>query len=760
MLTHILGFPRIGLQRELKFAVEAYWKNDISYEQLQATAKNIRHQHWKLQADHNLDFVTVGDFSLYDHVLDWSVRFGVIPQRFHQSQINELDTYFRMARGRAGGKNDQSYLPVNASEMTKWFDTNYHYLVPEFRSDQDFLLNIESLFEEIRDAQSLGYKVKPVILGPLTYLWLGRRSLPIVDLLNLLPKLLPVYVDLLQQLRDLNIEWVQIDEPILVMDIDDQWQHAFSNSYFQLQNCGPKKLLTTYFGELESNLQMVCRLPIEGLHIDGVRGIDEIPRVADILPIHKILSIGVIDGRNIWRNDALKVFNLLKPLVEKLGKDRVWLGTSCSLLHVPIDLEYEKQWDNEILSKLSFANQKLQEVVQLKNILLDQEPISLKAYETFSDRFYDANVQERMQMLSQHSFSRSHNFTDRWAAQQNHLKLPLLPTTTIGSFPQTQEIRQLRKNYQLQRLTEHDYQEKIKDEIKYAIQQQEEIGLDVLVHGEPERNDMVGFFAEHLAGIIITNNGWVQSYGSRCVKPPIIIGDIARPFPVTVLLSQYAQSLTKKPVKGMLTGPVTILNWSFVREDQPRRTTAFQLALALQDEVKDLQNAGISIIQIDEAALREGLPLRKKAQADYLDWAVQAFRIMSTVAKPETQIHTHMCYSEFSDIMSALIEMDADVITLEAVRSKMTVVQELAVNGYCNQVGPGVYDIHSPNIPTVEAMIKRIQLATNSLPLERIWVNPDCGLKTRAWPEVKRALSAMVEATRIVRQYIPIAYEN
>ena len=756
---HSLGFPRIGAQRELKKALEAYWHGDIDQHALQAVGRTLRQRHWKLQAQAGLSWVTVGDFSWYDQVLDQSALLGVVPERFgHSDDEVSLDTYFRMARGRA-----PTGTPASACEMTKWFDTNYHYLVPEFSADQQFALSSKKLFQEVDEAITLGHHAKPVLLGPLSYLWLGKTKGPNFDKLELIEQLIPVYGEILNRLQAQGIEWVQLDEPILALDLPQAWQSAFESVYTRLHVKGLNTLLATYFGPLKDNLKLACSLPVDGLHVDAVRGKEEIVRLLDQLPAYKTLSLGVIDGRNIWRADLDELLAYLRLPKERLN-DRLWLAPSCSLLHVPVDLDQEEKLDPEIRQWLAFATQKLKELQILQNALQQDEAhydqTLLNQLAEFraaasarrkSPRIHNSGVKQRCADITPHMAERSSPFNKRIAAQQDHLNLPLLPTTTIGSFPQTPEIRQARRKFKNGELSEVEYQALMRQEIDQVVSMQEQIGLDVLVHGEPERNDMVEYFGEQLNGFAFSQYGWVQSYGSRCVKPPILYGDITRPKAMTVSWSRYAQSKTDKPMKGMLTGPVTVLNWSFVRDDQPRSDTCQQLALALRDEVCDLERAGISIIQIDEAALREGLPLRKSDWQHYLDWTVNAFKLTAAGVKDETQIHTHMCYSEFNDIMPAIAAMDADVITIETSRSDMELLEAFENFHYPNDIGPGVYDIHSPNVPSVESISELLNNAIEHIPVERLWVNPDCGLKTRAWPEVKKALVNMVCATIFLR---------
>ena len=752
--THNLGFPRIGGQRELKFALEDYWAGRQTEQELAITATDLRRRHWQQQA--GLDFVPVGDFSLYDQVLDMSVTLGNLPERAAGKQGSELDAYFRAARGR--GANDSPCCATAAGEMTKWFDTNYHYIVPEFTADTRFELNPERLLSQLAEAQAQGVKAKPVIIGPVTYLWLGKTS-DGSNRLDLLEHLLPAYSQLLEALADAGADWVQIDEPALVTDLDANWRYAFNLAYHQLKANRPKLLLATYFGELRDNLQLACELPVAGLHIDAVSAPAEVSRVADWLPSHKILSLGVVNGRNIWKSDLNNILDWLEPLNEKLG-ERLWLAPSCSLLHVPVDLAREQELDTEIRSWLAFAVQKLDELQTLAKALnegrtavrseLAENRIAIESRRR-SSRVTNPTVQKAVAAVTPELGNRQSPYPQRIAKQRQILSLPAFPTTTIGSFPQTPEIRQARLQFRKGELSGTQYTEQMQAEIARCIEAQEKLGLDVLVHGEPERNDMVEYFGEQLDGYAFTRFGWVQSYGSRCVKPPILFGDIRRPRAMTVDWIRYAQSLTDKPVKGMLTGPVTILNWSFVRDDQPRKDSCLQLALAIREEVQDLEKAGVNIIQIDEAALREGLPLRQSDWANYLDWAINSFRIAANGVEDATQIHTHMCYSEFNDIIQSIAAMDADVITIETSRSDMELLDAFKHFQYPNEIGPGVYDIHSPNIPTQEYMVKLMQLAAERVPAQRLWVNPDCGLKTRQWAEVTPALANMVAAARALR---------
>ncbi|CAM3652776.1 5-methyltetrahydropteroyltriglutamate--homocysteine S-methyltransferase [Rheinheimera salexigens] len=756
---HNLGFPRIGNKRELKFALENYWKNDITEGQLLASAKQIRSNNWALQQ--TLDLVPVADFSLYDQVLDMSFMLGNLPHRIAHFNDSELDNYFRIARGRSA--NDSPCQCVHAGEMTKWFDTNYHYIVPEVTAETSFTLNSARILAQVAEAKAQGVNFKPVLIGPVTYLWLSKEK-DTSNKLDLLDKLLPVYQTLLSELAQAGVEWVQIDEPVLVTELDSAWQDAVIEAYQALKSSPVKLLLATYFGTLGDNLTLSLNLPVAGIHYDAVRGKSALAHVIEALPADKILSLGVIDGRNIWKTDLTATLEYLQPIAAKLA-DRLWLAPSCSLLHVPVNLDNEvtvnkASLDAEILSWLAFAEQKLVELTVLGKALnnginsvsneLAENQAAINSRRT-STRVHNPAVKAAVNSITNDLGKRLSGYTVRAAKQATHLPLPLYPTTTIGSFPQTKEIRQARLAFKKHNISASEYEAKMKAEIEYAIREQEKLGLDVLVHGEAERNDMVEYFGEQLQGYAFSQFGWVQSYGSRCVKPPILFGDISRPHPMTVAWTKYAQSLTTKPMKGMLTGPVTILNWSFVRDDQSRRDSCLQLALAVRQEVQDLEAAGVNVIQIDEAALREGLPLRQSEWQEYLNWAVESFRISANGVKDETQIHTHMCYSEFNDIIEAIAHMDADVITIETSRSDMELLDVFEKFAYPNQIGPGVYDIHSPNIPSPEQVTKLMLKAAERIPANRLWVNPDCGLKTRQWDEVLPALQNMVEAAKILR---------
>ncbi len=751
---HNLGFPRIGGNRELKKALESFWKNESTADDLLDAGAAVRETNYFHQR--SLDFVPVNDFSNYDQILDTSILLGNIPENYRSLGGTELDTYFRMARGQTAG--DSECGCCHAQEMTKWFDTNYHYIVPEFSADTEFTPNPAKLISEIKEAKAAGLTAKPVLVGPITYLKLGKskdESNPL-DLLN---KIIPAYISILQAIAEEGVEWVQIDEPILATDLDEEWQSGVKKVYSVLEKIDLKLLFTTYFGELRENLDLALSLPVDGFHIDGIRGSSEIDTLVNGINENQVLSLGVVDGRNIWKSDLNAILDRVEPIAGKL-KDRLWIAPSCSLLHVPVNLDSEEKMDVEAKDWLAFAVQKIEEISILGKALnkgrdyvaaeLATNRKSRVARET-SARVHNSTVKAAVEAIDPSQGTRTSLYGERAQIQKSKLNLPLYPTTTIGSFPQTREIRSTRLKYKRGDIDPTIYETKMQGEIEKAVRFQEDLGLDVLVHGEAERNDMVEYFGQQLDGYLFSQFGWVQSYGSRCVKPPIILGDISRPNPMTIEWSSYAQSITEKPMKGMLTGPVTILNWSFVRDDQPRSETCYQLALAIREEVLDLEQAGISIIQIDEAALREGLPLRRSDWQEYLNWSVECFRITANGVKDETQIHTHMCYSEFNDIIEAIANMDADVITIETSRSQMELLEAFDSFRYPNEIGPGVYDIHSPNIPSEEQMVNLMELAAKRVPAERLWVNPDCGLKTRAWKEVLPALTNMVSAAKRLR---------
>ncbi len=749
-LAHTLGFPRVGQQRELKFAQEAHWRGEISETQLREVGKTLRARHWQQQQDAGLDFVTVGDFAWYDQMLTTTALLGAYPARFGFGEHFGLAEYFQLARG----NKDQQ-----AMEMTKWFDTNYHYLVPEFSAHQVFRHNEDWLFPELAEAQALGHRVKVVLIGPLTYLWLGKTKSADFDRLSLLPMLLNSYWAILHKLKQRGVEWVQLDEPALALDLPQEWRDAYLPSLRSLAEAGPKLLLATYFSGVAEHADWLAQSPLAGLHLDAVRDPAQLEVFAKTWPTDRVLSIGIVNGRNIWRNALAASLAVLQPHHAQRGSN-LWIAASCSLLHVPYDAAAEQKVHPDVQVQLAFAVQKMLEVSTLKKGLNEGEAAIWPALQDsakaivirqHSPLVQRPQVQARVAALVAADAERSSPYTARTIEQRAHLQLPSFPTTTIGSFPQTAAIRQARRAYKDGTLDAAGYELAMQAEIALAVQKQEHLGIDVLVHGEAERNDMVEYFGEQLAGYAFSANGWVQSYGSRCVKPPLIYGDVERPMPMTVRWTRYAQSLTAKPMKGMLTGPVTMLQWSFVRDDQPRSTTALQIALAIRDEVCDLEAAGIAVIQIDEPAVREGLPLKKVEWSAYLDWAVRAFRISAAGVRDATQIHTHMCYAEFDDILPHIAALDADVITIETSRSDMQLLRSFGEFSYPNEIGPGVYDIHSPRVPDVPEMMRLLEKARQVIPDERLWVNPDCGLKTRAWPETEAALRNMVLAAKALR---------
>lgn len=761
MQTHNLGYPRIGSNRQLKKACEQYWSGKISVEELIETGKSIRQHNWQLQKDAGIDLIPSNDFSFYDQMLDMSLTVGAIPERYDEvsKSKTELDLYFAMARGY-----QKNFLDITAMEMTKWFDTNYHYIVPEFRKDQQFELRSTKIHSEFTEAKNAGITTKPVIIGAVSYLLLGKEKEAGFDRLDLIENLLPVYIDILKKLEDEGVEWVQFDEPCLALDLSDKAKEAFKYVYAEIKKQFPhlKTIITSYFEGLKDNLQLAVSLPVCALHIDLVRCAEQLDEVLNSLPENLTLSLGVVDGRNVWKNDLRQSLTLIYKAVSKIGPERIFIAPSCSLLHSPCDLDFETRLNPEIKRWLSFAKQKINEVVTLKELVeekkaaLEKLKINQRDLDSrkVSKLIHQDKVKQRVKAITESDAKRQNIFAVRKDKQHKALNLPLFPTTTIGSFPQTAEVRKCRAKLKKGEITEEQYNNFVKDETEKAIRWQEEIGLDVLVHGEFERNDMVEYFGEQLEGFVFTKSGWVQSYGSRCVKPPIIFGDVHRPKAMTVAWSAYAQSLTRKPVKGMLTGPVTILQWSFVRNDQPRAQTCEQIALAMRDEVTDLENAGIKIIQIDEPAIREGLPLRKSDWQRYLQWAVRAFRISSSGVKDETQIHTHMCYSEFNDIIHNIADMDADVITIECSRSQMELLDAFADFKYPNEIGPGVYDIHSPRVPSAAEIVNLLKKAKAVIPADQLWVNPDCGLKTRHWEETRKALIEMVGAATEMRELV------
>ncbi|MEP6628163.1 MAG: 5-methyltetrahydropteroyltriglutamate--homocysteine S-methyltransferase [Ginsengibacter sp.] len=767
MLTHNLGYPRIGNHRELKKANEQYWANKITANELEQTAKTIRKQNWQLQKDTGIDIIPCNDFSYYDHVLDTCMMVGAVPERFHslmdQKQLPDLDLMFAMARGYQ--KDD---FDVTAMEMTKWFDTNYHFIVPEFKANQKFCFFSKKIINEFQEARREGFNAKPVLLGPVSFLLLGKEKEEGFQRLDLIKNLMPVYFEVLKNLDDVNAHYIQFDEPCLALNLSDAERKVFVKVYDDIKKAFPNLhiILANYFECYGDNLEMVLRLPIQTLHLDLVRCPNQLDDIleTDIATSKLNLSLGVVEGRNIWKNDFTNSLQLINKAKGAIGADRLMVAPSCSLQHVPCDLDSETDKKNlpvEIKNWMAFAKQKIDEVVTLA-ALTEENPSAENAAKLAENKkaiqvkkespfIHKQKIKDRITSSSEKDTRRLTSFDERKIKQAAALDLPLFPTTTIGSFPQTKEVRSWRAKLKKGEITNEEYDVLIKKEIEESIRWQEESGIDVLVHGEFERNDMVEYFGEQLEGFVFTKNGWVQSYGSRCVKPPIIVGDVERKKPMTVYYTEYAQSLTDKLVKGMLTGPVTILQWSFVRNDQPRSETCMQIAFAIRDEVADLEKAKIKVIQIDEPAIREGLPLRKENWREYLDWAVKAFKISSSGVNDETQIHTHMCYSEFNDIIKDIAGMDADVITIETSRSQMELLDVFAAFKYPNDIGPGVYDIHSPRVPSKEEMVDLIHKAMKVIPAKQLWINPDCGLKTRAWPETKAALKAMVDAARELR---------
>ncbi|WP_420154207.1 5-methyltetrahydropteroyltriglutamate--homocysteine S-methyltransferase [Siphonobacter sp.] len=769
MVTHNLGYPRVGSKRELKWASEQFWAGKISKDELLWAGRQVRRQNWQTQQEAGIQWIPSNDFSYYDQVLDTALMVGAVPERY-QSLIDgksnrELEIYFAMARGI-----QQNGLDIKAMEMTKWFDTNYHFIVPEFLKNQQFKRYSDKVIHDFEDAKQMGILTKPVLLGPVSFLLLGKEKEAGFHRIDLLERLLPVYADVLRELATRGTTWVQLDEPCLTLDLSENEQIAFQQAYEYLARAVPQLslLVATYFESIQPNLALTLQLPVAALHVDLVRGNEQLEVIladTSFVASQRILSLGVVDGRNVWKNDFTQSLTLIQRAVEVLGKDRVWIAPSCSLLHVPYDLDSEKNeavLTPEIKNWMAFAKQKLGEVVTLGRLakgeaqaLLLENQAALESRRT-SSLIHKSPVKTRVQAVQSDDFERDSAFAIRQQIQGESLQLPLFPTTTIGSFPQTDEVRQWRAKYKKGEVTQAEYEAFVEAEIEKSIRWQEEVGLDVLVHGEFERNDMVEYFGEQLTGYVFTQNGWVQSYGSRCVKPPIIYGDVERPEAMTVRWTTFAQSKTEKYMKGMLTGPVTIMQWSFVRDDQPRKDTAFQIALAIRDEVQELEQAGIRIIQIDEPAIREGLPLRRADWGAYLTWAVDAFRLSASGVADQTQIHTHMCYSEFNDIMEAIARMDADVITIETSRSQMELLEAFSDFQYPNEIGPGVYDIHSPRVPSVEEMAHLLEKALRTIPARNLWVNPDCGLKTRRWAETDQALRNMVAAARQLQQTIRV----
>ncbi|WP_052889002.1 5-methyltetrahydropteroyltriglutamate--homocysteine S-methyltransferase [Thermogemmatispora carboxidivorans] len=768
-----LGYPRIGAKRELKRALEQFWAGKLDEQGLRELAAALRRQHWQLQQRLGLDQIPANDFSLYDHVLDMALVVGAVPRRYRRTSDNgalapDLSTYFAMARGVEAGPGGEAVPPM---EMTKWFDTNYHYIVPEFEDDLSFHLASTKPLDEFNEARALGIQTRPVLLGPVSFLLLGKTHREDLSPLTLLEQLLPVYEELLQRLAAAGAEWVQLDEPCLVLDLEPATLQALEQSYARLSQAAPqlRLLLATYFGDLGPALSTVVRLPVAAVHLDLVRAPQQLERALAEAPSTLTLSLGIVDGRNVWRTDFEQALTLIEQALARLGSERILLAPSCSLVHVPVDLELESELDAELKQWLAFANQKLQEITLLTRAAnegrqaiaeeLERNRQTIERRRT-SPRIHNEEVAQRVRQARAQPARRQNPYPVRRQRQRAQLQLPPLPTTTIGSFPQTDEVRAARAAFKNGRLDAAGYEAFLRGEIERTIRFQEEIGLDVLVHGEFERSDMVEYFAEQLDGFLFTRNGWVQSYGSRCVRPPVIYGDVQRRGPMTVRWSTFAQSLTTRPVKGMLTGPVTMMQWSFVRDDQPRAETCYQLALALHDEVQDLEAAGIRIVQIDEPALREGLPLRRSEWASYLEWAVDCFRLVSASVRDETQIHTHMCYAEFGDIIEAIAAMDADVLSIEASRSRLELLNVFVHYRYPNEIGPGVYDVHSPHVPSASEYEQRLLRILEVLPPEQLWVNPDCGLKTRRWEEVRPALAHLTQAVQAVRSRLESAPDS
>ncbi|HOO82347.1 MAG TPA: 5-methyltetrahydropteroyltriglutamate--homocysteine S-methyltransferase [Alphaproteobacteria bacterium] len=769
VLATNLGFPRIGPMRELKKAVEAYWKGKSSQDELLAIGKTLRAQNWKLQQDAGLDHIPSNDFAFYDQVLSMTASLGLIPSRYQHSGGNvDLDTYFAMARGAQTGS-----LDVTAMEMSKWYDTNYHYIVPEFEKGMSPKLSSTKIFDEYEEAKALGIETRPVLIGPATYTFLGKPQYDGFKHEDFVQTLIPVYNEILAGLAERGCQWVQIDEPVFSLDMCPIGQGTIKTAYANLKKPeGLKVLVATYFESLKDNAELAFGLPVDGIHIDLCRGSGranttandagkDIEQALNLIGDEKILSLGVVDGRNVWKNSLANSLSKIEKAVSKIGSERVFVAPSCSLLHTPVDLDSETEMDDELKGWMAYATQKLDEIVTIaKGANEGRENVAAElaasngAQESrkTSTRVHDKAVEERISNITEDMKERKSPFAKRQDVQHKALDLPLYPTTTIGSFPQTPEIRKARSDFKKGVIDEAAYKKAMQDEIKMVVDFQHECNIDVLVHGEPERNDMVEYFGEQLKGFAFSKYGWVQSYGSRCVKPPIIFGDVSRPVAMTVEWSKFAQSCTDKIMKGMLTGPITILQWSFVRDDQPRNDTARQIALAIRDEVEDLEKAGIKMIQIDEAAFREGLPLRRDDWKEYLDNAVENFRLTSCCVEDETQIHTHMCYSEFNDVIDSIGAMDADVISIECSRSQMELLEAFIEYKYPNEIGPGVYDIHSPRVPSVSEMVNLLEKAKLNLDERQIWVNPDCGLKTRAWPETKEALKNMVAAAKKMRE--------
>ncbi len=769
LYSTILGFPRIGAERELKRILEKYWKGEASEDELFSTAQGLRTLHWQKQVDAGIDVLPVNDFSFYDTVLDLTFQLKAIPKRYeHLQGESPLRQYFAMARGEKGDS-----ASVTAMEMSKWFDTNYHYIVPEFSAETAFADLSETPAHEIKVLQEIEEakavvdgdlsRIRPVLVGPVTYLQLGKCS-DGVDTVALFTKLLDSYITLLRRIASTGVTQVQLDEPALITDLDEPTKALYVLAYEKIAQALPKLgvFLATYFDDLHENVELVAKLPVDVVHLDLVRGSTH--AVAVLAKAGKRLSLGLVDGRNIWKSDLREKLEQVKSLMSehKYKEDEPWfVSSSCSLLHCPFDVSYETKIAKEIVQWLAFSLQKLREV-SLLSLAYHQEAEGIQAEiqanaqaaqsRKSSALVHKAAVLERVRAISPEMAQRNSEFAQRRQAQREVFTLPLFPTTTIGSYPQTSAIRKARADFKKNLISEDEYVGAMKQNIEEVVRFQEEVDIDVLVHGEPERNDMVEYFGENFDGFVSTLNGWVQSYGSRCVKPPIIYGDLSRVGAITVDWIRYAQSLTPRPMKGMLTGPITILQWSFVRDDQARSQTAMQIALLIRDEVADLEKAGISVIQVDEPAIREGLPLRKRDHASYLQWSIEAFKVSTCCVQDATQIHTHMCYSEFNEMIESIAALDADVISIEASRSRMDLLNAFKHFQYPNDIGPGVYDIHSPRVPSVQEIVELLEKAMQYIPKEQLWVNPDCGLKTRAWAEVRDSLANVVAAAKILRE--------
>ncbi|WP_341655310.1 5-methyltetrahydropteroyltriglutamate--homocysteine S-methyltransferase [Blattabacterium cuenoti] len=758
MLKHNLGYPRIGIRRELKKACEAYWSKKIDSSALFEVGKRIREENWKIQEEADLDLIPCNDFSFYDHVLDMSLLLGVISESYLSIPMihNNIDLYFSMARGF-----QKNGWDIKAMEMTKWFNTNYHYIVPEFNKNQKFSIFSNKIFDELEESKNILKsikKIKPVLIGPISYLFLGKEKEKSFHKMDLVENLVPVYINIIQKLKNKGVHWIQLDEPILVLDMSEKEKEVFKYAYGEISKfCyGINIILTSYFDGMSENISLFQDISVQSLHIDLVEDSSQLEKLLSFFSKESktILSLGLINGRNIWKNNYANSIQKIEKSIKFIGEDRIMIAPNCSLLHVPIDIEYENSIHIDIKNRMSFARQKIYELNDLEKIIKGNQNILLNnssLLKKTSSIFYDEKIKEKATKITKQDIQRNNHFYIRQKKQKRKFHLPLFPTTTIGSFPQTKEIRSIRNKFRKKELSQEKYDEKIKNFIVNVIKKQEEIDLDVLVHGEFERTDMVEYFSEKLKGILSTENGWVQSYGSRCVKPPIIYGDVSRIGDMTVEWICFAQSQTKKLMKGMLTGPVTILQWSFVRDDQPISHTAYQIAWAIREEVLSLEKSGIQIIQIDEPAIREGLPLKKKDWKSYFDWSIKAFRLSSSGVKDETQIHTHMCYSEFNDIFEHIADLDADVITMETSKSKMELLEAFSVFSYPNEIGPGVYDIHSPRIPTVKEILDLIEKASKKISIKNIWINPDCGLKTRKWKEVLMSLHNMTIAAKMAR---------